>query len=690
MSIDKTITPNDPADFTPTLGNYRTLQPFRYWCQKVLPLVYDDSLSYYELLCKVVDYLNKAMEDVETLHGDVTNIHKAYVELQSYVNNYFSTLDVQKEINNKLDGMASDGSLSTLLKAIIGNNSLPTFVNSTSDMTNTLLVYVLKSNGHIYYYDSGNWKDSGLVYGAFNSYAPSDIIILKSNIDSYFNDLNNAPLNKSVYLYNITSDIMKNLPISPALGCLSTFQYSPRSNQPGGYQLFVSENRVFTRSNTGSAPNFNWGKWIEISNETTYHPSDILISSGNINSYFNNLNDAPLNRTIFLLNITDTMMENLPISPASGCLSTFQYSDRSNQPGGYQLFVSRNRAFTRINSGSAPDFTWSNWIEISSESSYRASDIIIIPSTIGDYFNNLNNAPLNKSIYLYKITDDIMKNLPISPATGCLSTFQYSDRSNQPGGYQLFVGENRAFARSNTGSAPNFNWGNWFELSNPKEEKSYYPKGFNLFRKFCSVGDSLSVGYHTLKDGTPVSEDKDISWSSFIKNKYNNEVYWSGKSGATCLSWLNETSEEWGLKYAKKIGEMPLYILCMGANEVNQTIGSESDIGTTNNTLYSYVSRVIEELKKISPNCFIISTGISRGVGFGSSTINVNAVYKNMEKHYDNYYYMNCINEFNSLPFTTLYNNYHYTPIGYNSMAELFSDKLDEIIKKHLSEFIYA
>ena len=352
--------------------------------------------------------------------------------------------------------------------------------------------------------------------------------------------------------------------------------------------------------------------------------------------------------------------------------------------------MSRNRVFTRINSGSAPDFTWSKWIEISSESSYKASDIIIIPSTIGDYFNNLNNAPLNKTIYLYKITDDIMENLPISPAIGAVSTFQYSDRSNQPGGYQLFVGENRAFARSNTGSAPNFNWGNWFELSNPKEEKSYYPKGFNLFRKFCSVGDSLSVGYHTLKDGSAVSEDKDISWSSFIKNKYNNEVYWSGKSGATCLSWLNEKSEEWGLKYAKKIGQMPLYILCMGANEVNQTIGSESDIGTTNNTLYSYVSRVIEELKKISPNCFIISTGISRGVGFGSSTINVNAVYKNMEKHYSNYYYMDCINEFNSLPFTTLYNNYHYTPIGYSSMAELFSDKLDQIIKKHLSDFIYA
>lgn len=119
MSDERTIKPNAPADFTPQLGDYKTLQPFRYWCQKVLPLVYDDSLSYYELLCKVVDYLNKTMEDVETLHGDVTNLHTAYDELQSYVNSYFSSLDVQEEINNKLDNMSKDGTLITIIKPFI-------------------------------------------------------------------------------------------------------------------------------------------------------------------------------------------------------------------------------------------------------------------------------------------------------------------------------------------------------------------------------------------------------------------------------------------------------------------------------------------------------------------------------------------------------------------------------------------
>lgn len=35
------------------------LKHFHFWCQKVLPLVYDDSLSYYEVLCKVTDHLNE-------------------------------------------------------------------------------------------------------------------------------------------------------------------------------------------------------------------------------------------------------------------------------------------------------------------------------------------------------------------------------------------------------------------------------------------------------------------------------------------------------------------------------------------------------------------------------------------------------------------------------------------------------
>lgn len=43
------------------------IKKFRFWCQKVLPLVYDNSLSYYEVLCKVVQYLNGLIDDVNKI-----------------------------------------------------------------------------------------------------------------------------------------------------------------------------------------------------------------------------------------------------------------------------------------------------------------------------------------------------------------------------------------------------------------------------------------------------------------------------------------------------------------------------------------------------------------------------------------------------------------------------------------------
>ena len=152
-------------DYTPGRGNYKDLKPFRFWCQKVLPLVYDDSLSYYELLCKVVDYLNKTMEDVETLEGDISSIYEAYEQLETYVNEYFDNLDVQEEINNKLDEMAEDGSLTSILIPIVQNAMIPVFVSSTSQMTDTTKIYVLSPDGYMYYYTDNGWMNSGVIYG---------------------------------------------------------------------------------------------------------------------------------------------------------------------------------------------------------------------------------------------------------------------------------------------------------------------------------------------------------------------------------------------------------------------------------------------------------------------------------------------------------------------------------------------
>ena len=59
------------------------VQPFRFWCQKILPAVYDDSLSYYELLCKVIDKLNEIIEVDNEQNRVIELIIAQLEELQS-------------------------------------------------------------------------------------------------------------------------------------------------------------------------------------------------------------------------------------------------------------------------------------------------------------------------------------------------------------------------------------------------------------------------------------------------------------------------------------------------------------------------------------------------------------------------------------------------------------------------------
>ena len=51
------------------MNNVVTKVP-RYMCQKILPLVYDESLSYYEYLCKLTDKMN---EMIDVFYGNLSD-----------------------------------------------------------------------------------------------------------------------------------------------------------------------------------------------------------------------------------------------------------------------------------------------------------------------------------------------------------------------------------------------------------------------------------------------------------------------------------------------------------------------------------------------------------------------------------------------------------------------------------------
>ena len=52
------------------------IPPLRFWTHKILPLVYEESLSYYEVLCKVAQKLNETIESVNLSTEEVTHIRE--------------------------------------------------------------------------------------------------------------------------------------------------------------------------------------------------------------------------------------------------------------------------------------------------------------------------------------------------------------------------------------------------------------------------------------------------------------------------------------------------------------------------------------------------------------------------------------------------------------------------------------
>lgn len=61
---------------------------FSFWCYKVLPLVYDDSLSYYEILCKMVTYINNLIETDKVQNDEINKLKQEVQEVKNWINNF--------------------------------------------------------------------------------------------------------------------------------------------------------------------------------------------------------------------------------------------------------------------------------------------------------------------------------------------------------------------------------------------------------------------------------------------------------------------------------------------------------------------------------------------------------------------------------------------------------------------------
>ena len=145
------------------LNNVTILPPFKKFCMTIgeLPSSYLESMTYYESLLWLTKYLGDTVIPALNANGEaVIELQEKYIELKNYVDNYFENLDIQTEINNKLDDMADSGELVEIISAYLTINSILGFDNKDSLKAAENLIdgCICKTIGNISYNDGkGNF-----------------------------------------------------------------------------------------------------------------------------------------------------------------------------------------------------------------------------------------------------------------------------------------------------------------------------------------------------------------------------------------------------------------------------------------------------------------------------------------------------------------------------------------------------
>ena len=159
----------------------KTLNPFRRFIYTIgaLPSSYLISMTYEEQLVWFCNYLEKTV--IPTINNNglaVEELQAKYIELKSYVNNYFENLDVQEEINNKLDDMAESGELADIIAQYLSLAGLLVY-NTVDDLKgadNVAIGSICKTLG----FNSAN--DGGASYYKIREVLNSDTVDEKAII----------------------------------------------------------------------------------------------------------------------------------------------------------------------------------------------------------------------------------------------------------------------------------------------------------------------------------------------------------------------------------------------------------------------------------------------------------------------------------------------------------------------------
>lgn len=284
--------------------NYKNLSPFKWFVLENFPFIEADfdALTEWQLFCKLGKEINKIINSVNLSGEQVEKLTNGFNDLQNYVNNYFANLDIQEEINNKLNEMTEDGTLARIINQEIFGEINTKINNLTNDVT------LINNNKHTFnninLTNFGSTSDNGNQQG---------MCIDKVNNIMYIYTETNYPIGK-ITAYNLTNGLQMNvyeniqgfhgnslLYKNNKIYIATVKNDSGDTNTNTNIIVFdLSTLTTTTLSMFNNIADFVWGL-------TDYVENKILVALANTNDNFNNI-------LLYTLDITTNVIEKKEIT----------------------------------------------------------------------------------------------------------------------------------------------------------------------------------------------------------------------------------------------------------------------------------------------------------------------------------------------------------------------------------------
>lgn len=339
--------------------NYINLPPFKWFVLENFPFIEADfdALTNWQLFCKLGKEINKIINSENQVGTQVENL-----------TNYFNNLDVQEEINNKLDEMAKNGDLEryiisylqpyfdeqiesletfkTQISQIVTNqnneitnfeNQINSTVNTQNEKINNITsgapagvyatlsdlqtadpdhdkIYIVSATGKWYYYGNSQWNEGG----TYQSTAIADGSVTYNNLDSTLKGKIDIFLNKKQkyirngYYWHTTNHeetagvnyALLKLPISASKGYVLECTSSSMSNIVGQFYNSTTEEAKTQQFSLNNLTGVTDRNIVTITRENNTKFYSIIAKNSDYDYYYLNIK-TPSVDAIDIINVYD-------------------------------------------------------------------------------------------------------------------------------------------------------------------------------------------------------------------------------------------------------------------------------------------------------------------------------------------------------------------------------------------------